>query len=338
VKAEPMGAGSSRPPSGQPRPARFRDRLAEFSLRVPFWAKLAAVWVAIFAILGVLFAAAKFDTAWMRDNFWFITKGLWVTVFIAAVSIFFAIILALLGALGRLSRNPIAYGITGFYTSFFRGTPLIVQLFLIYLGLPTIGQAFREPFRSWFLLSAIVAGIVALSLNYGAYMTEIFRAGIQSVSHGQSEAAEALGMTYAQKMRRVVLPQAMRVIIPPTGNEFIAMMKDTALVSLLGTPINWADPFRRATLLGRADFRNLEALLMAAAWYWILTGIFTYFQRRLESRLSKGYVRQVVGGPKDRPPPTPAVAAGLAVPGPAGAVVAMPPPPQPDAPTAGAES
>jgi polar amino acid transport system permease protein len=102
-------------------------------------------------------------------------------------------------------------------------------------------------------------------------------------------------------MSRVVLPQALRVIIPPTGNEFIAMMKDTALVSLLGTPIAWADPFRRATLLGRADFRNLEALVVAAGWYWALTAVFTFFQRRLETKLSRGYVRQVAGA-KGRPP------------------------------------
>jgi polar amino acid transport system permease protein len=292
-------AGAAGPPPQAPPPSGLRGRLEDLGYRIPFRVKLALVWLVIFAILAVLFSAAKFDTQWIRDNFWFITKGLWVTIFIAVVSIFFAIILALFGALGRLSKSAIAYGVTGFYTSFFRGTPLIVQMFLIYLGLPTIGQAFREPIRGWFLLSPIVAGIVALSLNYGAYMTEIFRAGIQSVSHGQTEAAEALGMTYRQRMRRVVLPQAIRVIIPPTGNDFIAMMKDTALVTLLGTPIAWADPFRRATLLGRADFRNLEALLIAAAWYWILTAVFSYFQGRLENRLSKGYVRQV-GNPRGR--------------------------------------
>ena len=290
-----MGAEAAHPHAGQGRWARAWGRVEEINQQVPRWAKLVAVWVVIFGVLAVLFSKARFDTKWMRSNFIFITRGLWVTVFIALVSIFFAIILALLGALGRLAKNSVAFGITGFYTSFFRGTPLIVQLFLFYTGLPTIGQAFREPYRSWFLLSPIVAGIVALSLNYGAYMTEIFRAGILSVPHGQSEAAEALGMTYRQRMGRVVLPQAFRVIIPPTGNEFIAMMKDTALVSLLGTPIAWADPFRRATLAGRADFRNLEALVVAAGWYWALTAIFSFFQRRLEGRVSKGYVRQVAG-------------------------------------------
>ncbi len=293
MKADPTGAGVTRPPSGPIRRPRLRTRIEELSLRVPFRVKLVIVWIAIFLVVTFLFAATKFDTRWMRDNARFIVKGVWVTIFISAVAICGAIILALLGALGRLSRNPVAYGVTGFYISFFRGTPLIVQLFLIYLALPQIALQLRDPYRTWFTLSPVLAGIVGLSLNYGAYMTEIFRAGIQSVSHGQSEAAEALGMTYRQKMRRIVLPQAFRVIIPPTGNEFIAMMKDTALLSFLGADIFWSDPFRRATLLGRRDFRNLEALVVAAGMYWLLTGIFTFFQKKLEARVSKGYVRQV---------------------------------------------
>ena len=123
-------------------------------------------------------------------------------------------------------------------------------------------------------------------------MTEIFRAGIQSVAHGQGEAADALGMTYWTKMRRVVLPQAMRVIIPPTGNEFIAMMKDTALVSFLGVTVASAEMFRRSQLVGKADFKNLEAYVLVALFYWALTAIFTFFQSRLEARMETGYVRE----------------------------------------------
>jgi polar amino acid transport system permease protein len=216
-------------------------------------------------------------------------------------------VLALVGALGRLSRNPVAYGLSGFYTSFFRGTPLIVQLFLFYLAMPQTAQHLVDKFPnflptsfdSFFTWSSFQVGIVVLGLNYGAYMTEIFRAGIQSVSHGQAEAADALGMTYRQKMRRVVLPQAFRVIIPPTGNEFIAMMKDTALISILGQGIEKMELFRRAQLLGNADVRPTEALVAAAALYWALTVIFTFFQSRLERRVSRGYVRTVTG-PKAR--------------------------------------
>ena len=122
-------------------------------------------------------------------------------------------------------------------------------------------------------------------------MTEIFRAGIQAVAIGQGEAADALGMTHRQKMRKVILPQAFRVIIPPTGNEFIAMMKDTALISFLGVTLANAEIFRRAQLVGKADFKNLEAYITCALLYWGLTVIFSFFQRRLENRMARGYVR-----------------------------------------------
>ncbi len=290
------GGRQSVPPPRSPVHHRSRrERFELFSARVPFRLKLAAVWFTILTLLVVLFAAADFDTEWMRENAGFIARGLTWTLVIAVLSIALACTLALLGALGRLSGNAIAVGVSGFYTSFFRGTPLIVQLFLIYLALPQIGLALGDPWIDLLTLDVLTAGVLALGLNYGAYMTEIFRAGIQSVGHGQSEAAEALGMRYMQKMRRVVLPQALRVIIPPTGNEFIAMMKDTALVSFLGTTVAQMEIFRRAQLAGRADFRNLEALIIAALMYWALTTVFQYFQLRLERRLSKGYVRGTAG-------------------------------------------
>ena len=290
------GGRQPAPPPDSPVQRRGRrERLELTSARIPFRLKLAAVWTTILALLVVLFAAADFDTEWMRENAGFIARGLTWTLVIAVLSIALACTLALLGALGRLSGNALAVGVTGFYTSFFRGTPLIVQLFLIYLALPQIGLALGDPWTDFLTLDVLTAGVLALGLNYGAYMTEIFRAGIQSVGHGQSEAAEALGMSYGQKMRRVVLPQALRVIIPPTGNEFIAMMKDTALVSFLGTTVAQMEIFRRAQLAGRADFRNLEALIIAALLYWALTTVFQYFQLRLERRLSKGYVRGTAG-------------------------------------------
>jgi polar amino acid transport system permease protein len=284
---EPLAA-----PPPPPMPERSRRESFElFSARIPFTLKVVAVWSVILVLLGALFAAADFDVAWMRENAAFIAKGITWTLIIAVLSIALACTLALLGALGRVSRSAIAVGVTGFYTSFFRGTPLIVQLFLLYLALPQIGIALGDPWADLLTLDVLTAGILALGLNYGAYMTEIFRAGIQSVGHGQSEAAEALGMSYVHKMRRIVLPQALRVIIPPTGNEFIAMMKDTALVSFLGASLDQMEIFRRAQLVGRADFRNLEALLIAAVMYWGLTTVFQYLQSRLERRLSKGYVR-----------------------------------------------
>jgi len=290
MKTEPKGVGEAEPPA--PSDGGRRERMAQASARIPFNVKLAVVWICIFLIIGFLLSLIDFDWAWIADHWWYIAKGITYTVIIAVGAIILASILALVGALGRLSRNPIAFGVAGFYTSFFRGTPLIVQLFLIYLALPQIAAAIGNPTLTNLLtLEAVQAGILGLGLNYGAYMTEIFRAGIQSVGHGQGEAADALGMSYSQKMRRVVLPQAVRVIIPPTGNEFIAMMKDTALVSVLGITAQQAEIFRRAQLVGREDFKPLEAFLIAAAIYWFLTSIFSYFQGRLERRLSRGYVR-----------------------------------------------
>ena len=285
------------------------EGISQASARVPFRLKVAVVWVVIFLILAFLFNAADFDTQFMRDRADFVFKGLTYTILIALASIVLAIIMALIGALGRLSRNPIAYGVSGFYTSFFRGTPLIVQLFLITFALPVVvsNLGLPESIENLLTLDPFVAGIIALGLNYGAYMTEIFRAGIQSVSHGQSEAADALGMTYGQKMKRVVLPQALRVIIPPTGNEFIAMMKDTALVSFIGVSATQAEIFRRAQLAGAEAFNPVEAYMLAAGMYWALTAVFTFFQSRLERRISKGYVR---GAPTAAPKDTNAVSAG----------------------------
>jgi polar amino acid transport system permease protein len=275
------------------------ERIALASARVPFRLKVAAVWVVLFAVVGVLFYLADYDTDWMKENFTFILGGLRFTLLMALGGIVIAVVLATLGSLARLSRNPIAYGVAGFYVSFFRGTPLIVQMFLIYLALPQIGNNLvdRYPglgtnFEQALILQAATAGTIALGLNYGAYMTEVFRAGIQSVSHGQGEAADALGMTYVTKMRRVVLPQALRVIIPPTGNEFIAMMKDTALVSFLGVTAASAEMFRRSQLVGKADFKNLEAYVLVALFYWALTALFSLLQHQVESRMATGYVRE----------------------------------------------
>jgi polar amino acid transport system permease protein len=261
------------------------------SERYSFRAKLAAVWVLIFILFAVFFAAFRFNTAFMLEWLPFILVGVPLTILICSLGILLAVPLALLGALGRLSKNPVFNGASGFYVSFIRGTPLIVQIFFIYLGLPQLAQYAPGPLQNLFLLGIITSGVLALGINYGAYMAEIFRAGIQSVGHEQVEAAQALGMTWAQTMRRIVLPQAVRVIIPPTGNEFIAMIKDSSLLGFVGAQ----EVFYRASKIGRQYFQSLETLVVAALIYWLLTSIFSYFQARLEKRLETGYVRE--GGP-----------------------------------------
>ncbi len=221
------------------------------------------------------FSAIQIDTEFIKKNLPFIAGGLGETIKISLMSIMLAIILALLAALGRLSTFPPIYALSTFYVSLIRGTPLYLQIFFFFLALPQLGV----------VLSGLLSGVLALGLNYGAYMSEIFRAGLSSVGKGQREAAMAIGMTPSQTMRRVILPQALRFAIPPTGNEFIAMTKDSALVSATGFAheLMW-----RATRVGRAESNNLEALIMAAMFYWIMTMVLSYLQGILETRLSKG--------------------------------------------------
>lgn len=253
--------------------------------------KLALVWAAVLAAITLVFRELKFDLGFIASWAPFVARGIPITIGVSLASIALSLVFGLLGALGRMSKNPVFYGVATFYTSFIRGTPLLVQIFIIYLGLPQIGQhlveAGRPELGRLFILDPIPAGIAALSINYGAYMTEIIRGGILSVGRGQMDASASLGMTYGEMMRRIVLPQALRVIIPPTGNEFIAMTKDSALVSVMGI---WELTFR-ATKIGRQYFRNLELLVLAAAIYWIMTIIFSALQTRMEAKLARAYER-----------------------------------------------
>jgi polar amino acid transport system permease protein len=232
-----------------------------------------AVWILILVLLYSVLRRFNLDVAFMGHFFSFIMQGSWITVRVSAISIMLAVILALLGALGRLSKNPFANGISGFYISLIRGTPLLVQVYIWYLGLPRVNV----------VLPGELAGILALGVNYGAYMTEIFRAGIQAIGKGQHEAAEALGMSQAQLYRRIVLPQAFRIVIPPIGNQFIAMMKDSSLVSVMSI---WELSYR-AQKIGRQYFRSLETFMIAAAFYWILTVIFQFLQGKLEDYMAR---------------------------------------------------
>jgi len=229
-----------------------------------------------FTVGGLRFTTITLDWGFIGSHWWFIFNGVWLTILLSVLSIVLATLLSLLGALGRLSKSPPAYALATFYISLIRGTPLLLQVVFFFLALPQLGIR----------LSGLWAGVLALGLNYGAYMTEIMRAGIQSVDAGQREAAESMGMTQFQIMRFIVLPQALRLVIPPIGNQFIAMLKDTSLISVTG--FVW-ELLWRAQKQGRANFRSLEALLIAAVFYWIITIIFSAFQAQIELRLSRGY-------------------------------------------------
>ena len=253
--------------------------------------KIALVWFVLICMATVGFMLLKIQPGYILLHYDVILQGAGTTIAVSMASIAIATILALAGSISRLSSNPIALGISGFYVSLIRGTPLLIQIFFIYLGLPQVGQQISNlgypAIGKLFILDAIPAGILALSLNYGAYMTEIFRAGLQSISHGQREAAIALGMTPGQVTTRVILPQAIRIIIPDVGNQFIAMQKDSALVSVMGV---WEITYL-ANRYARRDSKYMEMFLIAATAYWILTLISSWLQGMLEKRMEQAYER-----------------------------------------------
>ena len=211
--------------------------------------------------------------------------GLWLTLSLSVISQSLGTLIGVVAALGTQSRFRWVRTLVGFYTWLMRGTPLLVQIVFIYTALAA-GGIFR--FEDWNLGFVVIpgniqAGIVALSLNEGAYMTEIVRAGILSVDRGQTEAARSLGMTYLKLMRRIILPQAARVIVPPLGNEFNAMLKNTTLVSVIGVP----ELLLATQMVTSATFRVFELYTVVALYYLTLTTLWGFVQRLIERRFGE---------------------------------------------------
>ncbi|WP_233852573.1 amino acid ABC transporter permease [Paraburkholderia sp. HD33-4] len=243
-------------------------------LRLSLRWQVAVVWCELALLVVLFFSTFNLSFEFIERKIgYLVLQGATTTLYISAISIALAFVLALIGALAKLSSNGIAIGIATFYTSLFRGLPLLMQIFILYLGLPQLG----------YIVDPIPAGVAALSLCYGAYMTEIFRAGIQSIPKGQWDAARALGLSHSMMMRLVILPQALRVIIPPTGNQFIAMLKDSSLVSVVGV---WELTYV-ATTEGQREFRHMEMLISASVIYWLLSMVLEVIQSRIERRFRR---------------------------------------------------
>jgi polar amino acid transport system permease protein len=234
-----------------------------------------------------------------------VLHGLVTTIELTIIAMTLGIVIGVVLAVMRLSPNRLLSSTAWSYTWFFRGTPVYVQLFFwfyiatIYpfppgltIGVPFTSIAFIH-FSANSVLPAFVAACVGLGLNEGAYMSEIARSGLLAVDEGQTEAASSLGMTRGQTLRLVVLPQAMRVIIPPTGNELISMLKTTSLVSAVGV----VDLFGATSNISAANFQNTPLLIVASIWYLIITTILSIGQFYLERRFARGALRT--------PPPTP---------------------------------
>jgi polar amino acid transport system permease protein len=222
-----------------------------------------------------------------------ILHGLLVTLELTVVAMAIGIVLGVVLAVMRLSPNPLVAGTSGFYIWFFRGTPVLVQILFwsfisalyprISLGIPFGGPEFVHGSANS-IITPFLAAILALGLNEGAYMAEIVRAGIISVDEGQTDAASALGMTRLQTMRRIVLPQAMRVIIPPTGNETISMLKTTSLVSVIAYP----ELLYSAQLIYAVNYLQIPLLLTVCIWYLFVTSVLSIGQYYIERHFGRG--------------------------------------------------
>jgi polar amino acid transport system permease protein len=238
--------------------------------------------VVVVALLLVLLMALKPDPYW--NIFLFVRDGLAITVELTVISFVFIVIVGLIGGLGRIAKNPVIHFISTLYVEVIRGIPLLVQLIWWYFAAPVaiqkLGELIHFDAMANYRANPIFLAVVGLVVCYGAYMAEIFRAGIQSIPKGQMEASRSLGMSYMQSMTHVILPQAIRVVLPPVGNEFIMLLKDTSLVSVVAV----ADLTRRGREFMAAHFNPLEVWTLIALIYLILTLIATRFISWLEKR------------------------------------------------------
>jgi polar amino acid transport system permease protein len=263
---------------------------------------IAATIIVILAVLFIYGAATNTNFDW--TTYWKylfdkrITRGVWNTIQLTVWSMVGGIVLGVILAVMRLSPNPVLKSTAWVYLWVFRGTPVYVQLVFwglfgalypnMAIGLPFVVQVFHLHLLK--LNAAFYFAIVGLALNEAAYMAEIVRAGISSVGEGQTEAASALGMSWSQTMFRIVLPQAMRVIIPPTGNEVISMLKTTSLVTAV--PYTH-DLYNESTQISGVLFRPIPLLTVAATWYLVMTSVLMVGQYYLERYYAKGSSRKM---------------------------------------------
>ncbi len=288
TSAAAAGAAAAEPPAEELRviPVRHPGR----------WVAVAVLAVLAAMLVNSLVRNPRWEWDYVRGYFTYeaILRGIVVTLELTVLAMAIGLVLGIVLAVMRLSPNPIVAGASWGYTWFFRGTPVLVQLiFWGYISAlyPRIGIG--VPFgpnvsaESNALISTFTAAVLGLGLNEAAYMAEIVRAGLLSVDHGQTEAAQALGMRQLQTLRRIVLPQAMRVIIPPTGNETISMLKTTSLVTVLAL----GDLLGAASLIYGSNFKYIPLLAVASIWYLIMTSLLSIGQYYIERRYSRGSSR-----------------------------------------------
>jgi polar amino acid transport system permease protein len=241
-------------------------------------------WGLVAAVVALILALVFFQPDPYARVIRFVRDGLWVTLTVTVASFLLVLFVGLFGALGRMSRSRFISGPVTVLVEVVRGVPLLVQLMFWYYAFPAIIQTAGDaigfaPFSNY-LANPIGMAILGLTVCYSAYMSEIYRAGIQSISKGQMEAARSLGMTYVQAMRYIILPQALRVVLPPVGNEFISLLKDSSLVSVVAV----ADLTRRGREFMAAQFIPVDTWVMVALIYLVMTLLSARVVTFIESR------------------------------------------------------
>ncbi|MEU3825831.1 ABC transporter permease subunit [Streptomyces sp. SID486] len=256
--------------------------------------------IAIALLVAIIYAFGQGKINWNAVPDYFfddrIMTGVGKTLLLTVLSMVIGIVGGIVLAVMRLSKNPVTSSIAWFYIWFFRGTPVLVQLVVWFnLGLVfefiNLGPLYKDEWSDF--MTPLLTALLGLGLNEAAYMAEICRAGLLAVDEGQTEAAHALGMSHSRTLRRIVIPQAMRVIVPPTGNEVINMLKTTSLVSVVQYP----ELFRYAQDIGQNSGAPVEMYFLAAAWYLVMTSILSVGQYYIERYYARGSSRQL--------PPTP---------------------------------
>jgi polar amino acid transport system permease protein len=251
------------------------------------------VWATIIVLLlvGLAQAFAKGNIEWSFVKQFLTAQsimfGLLNTIVMAALAMTLGVVLGVIVAIMRMSQNPVLRYVAGGYTWLFRGTPLILQLLLWFnlaLIFPTLGVPGLFEFKTVEVITPFVAALLGLGINQGAYTSEVVRAGLLSVDSGQYEAAKSIGMPRLQALRRIILPQAMRIIIPPVSNEFIGMVKMTSLASV----IQYSELLYNAQNIYYANARVMELLIVAGIWYLAVVTVLTLGQSRLELRFGRG--------------------------------------------------
>ncbi len=239
-------------------------------------------WIMVAAVVALVLLLISLKPDPYKNLFLFVRDGVWRTTYITIISFVLVIVFGLFVGLARLSKHKAMRGVATVYVEIIRGIPMMVQVIYWYFAFPAIvqevGRGWNIPSFMDFRPDGIVMAIFGLTFGYSAYMSEVYRAGIQSISKGQMEAARSLGMTYVQAMRYVIIPQAVRVILPPMGNELITLLKDTALVSAVSIP----ELTRRGREFSSANFNPIETWTMVALLYLVMTLLATRLVAYLE--------------------------------------------------------